>query len=165
LSFKIKHVCGISQILEWVLWVVLYPYNKFWTNGYTAVFHKLLIKSKSWITGFQNFPQEENFYFAIMLSLKGNVTLENIFCLLFYQAKIYYEDPKKLFHEYLQYVCSLKAHGKATKSGKMEIFLFCHYVIARTNTMAMIKYNFFLWLVYLGPLVCPRTIICQLYHL
>ena len=27
---------------------------------------------------------------------------------------------KKVFHEYFHYACSLKAHGKATKSGKKE---------------------------------------------
>ena len=44
-------------------------------------------------------------------------------------------------------------------------FLFCAYFIARLNTKAMVSSNFFLWLVYLSPLVCPRTIICQGYHL
>ena len=67
-----------------------------------------------------------------------DINLKQIFCLLVSQEKIYYEDPKKLFYEYFQYVCSLKDNGKATKSGKMEKFLFCDYVIARTNTMAMI---------------------------
>ena len=33
----------------------------------TAVFHKVLIKSKSLLTGFQSHPQEENLYFALML--------------------------------------------------------------------------------------------------
>ncbi len=42
--------------------------------------------------------------------------------------------------------------------------LFCAYFIARINTKALVSSNFFLWLLYLGPLVCPRTIICQ-YHL
>ena len=69
----------------------------------TAVLWKGLIKSKSWLTGFQCRPQEEK-------------------------------------------------------------FLFCAYFIARKNTKAMVSSNFFLWLVYLGPLVCPRTIICQGYH-
>ncbi len=43
-------------------------------------------------------------------------------------------------------------------------FLFCAYFIARINTKTMVSSNFFLWLVYLGPLVCRRTIICQRYH-
>jgi hypothetical protein len=30
--------------------------------------------------------------------------------------------PKKVFHEYFHYACSLKSHGKATKSGKKEKF-------------------------------------------
>ena len=56
-----------------------------------------------------------------------------MFCLLVSQEKIYVEDPKKVFHEYFHYACYLKANGEATKSGKMEKFLFCDYVIARTN--------------------------------
>ena len=30
------------------------------------------------------------------------------------------KTPKKVFYEYFHYACSLKSHGKATKSGKKE---------------------------------------------
>jgi hypothetical protein len=37
LSFKIEHVCGIPQILKYVLWVVYKPYKIIWTNGYCCI--------------------------------------------------------------------------------------------------------------------------------
>jgi hypothetical protein len=34
----------------------------------TAVYHKVLIKSKSWLTGFQSLPHEENFILRLFHS-------------------------------------------------------------------------------------------------
>ena len=58
------------------------------------------------------------------------------------QAKIYYEDPKKLFHEYFQYACSLKAHGKATKSVKMEKNHFLSVFIAVFGKLRWMSFFF-----------------------
>ena len=103
LSFKIEHVCGIPQIFKWVLWVGLYPYNIFLTNGYCCISQSInkIIKFIDWVS----------------------------------------------------------------KPPTGRKFIFCAYVIVRINTKSVVSSNFFLWLVYLGPLVCSTTIICQLYHL
>ena len=58
------------------------------------------------------------------------------------QAKIYNEDPKKLFHEYFQYACSLKAHGKATKSVKMEKNHFLSVFIAVFGKLRWMSFFF-----------------------
>jgi hypothetical protein len=66
LSFKIEHVCGIPQILKWVLWVVLYPLNIFWTDGYCCI-PQSINKIKDLIDWVSMPTSGRTFLFALML--------------------------------------------------------------------------------------------------
>ena len=70
--------------------------------------------------------KETNFFdiFNEITIFKVMLRLKIYFACWFLKLKYIIRTQKKIFHEYFHYACSLKAHGKATKSGKKENFFF-----------------------------------------